>query len=55
MAEQGVTQAELAERLGVKQPSVAQVLSPNAAKIPQSLIDVLNELGLELVVKPKRE
>lgn len=53
MAEQGISQGELARRLGIKQPSVAGVLSHGRARVPQSLIDVLEALDLELTVVPK--
>lgn len=52
MRELKITQAELAERLGIKQPSVAAVLSKTAA-VNQGFADVLNALDLELYVKPK--
>lgn len=55
MAEQGVSQVELARRLGIKQPSVAGILSQGRAKVPQSLIDALDALDLELVVRPKEQ
>ncbi len=55
MEERGITQAELAKQLGIKQPSVAEVLSSHNAKIPQSLINVLDALELELTVVPKQD
>ena len=53
MSEQGLTQQALAERLGIKQPSVAAVISGARGTIPQSLIDVLDALNLELYVREK--
>jgi predicted XRE-type DNA-binding protein len=53
MAKDGISQSELAQRLGIKQPSVAALLSPNKAKVPESLLNGLDALGLELVVQPK--
>ncbi|SMB89244.1 XRE family transcriptional regulator [Deinococcus hopiensis] len=50
---QKVTQNELAQRLGVKQPSVADLLSGRRGRVPQSLVDLLEVLGLELMVQPK--
>lgn len=50
---QKLTQLQLAERLEVKQPSVAAVLSGKRGTIPQSLVDVLDVLGLELIAVPK--
>jgi transcriptional regulator with XRE-family HTH domain len=48
--EQGLTHAKLAERLGITQPSVSQLLNGSYGKVPQSLIEVLDVLGLELTV-----
>ncbi|WP_019587573.1 helix-turn-helix domain-containing protein [Deinococcus apachensis] len=55
MNRQGVTQAELARRLGIKPPSLAQVLSGKRGTMPDSLMDVLDALGLELVAVPRKE
>lgn len=52
MMRQGVTQAELARRLNIKQPSVAQILSGKRGTIPESLLDLLGALGLTLEVVP---
>lgn len=48
-----LTQAALAERLGVSQPAVAALLSGRRGQIPQSLVDMLEALDLELVVQLK--
>jgi len=55
MNRQGITQAELARRLGIKPPSLAQVLSGKRGTMPESLMDVLEALGLELVAVPTGE
>lgn len=52
MARQGVSQAELARRLGIKPPSLSQVLSGKYGQMPQSLMDVLEALGLTLEAVP---
>lgn len=52
MRRQGLTSAELARRLGVKPPHVSRVLSRQSGRIPESLADVLTELGLKLTVAP---
>lgn len=52
MTERGVTQAELARQLGVKPPSLAQILSGKRGTIPESLMDVLQALGLTLEAVP---
>lgn len=53
MAERDITQQALADTLGIKQPSVAAIVSGDRGKIPQSLIAVLDALGLELTVRSK--
>lgn len=53
MQQHNLSQAELARRLGIKSSSMAQILSGKYGKIPQSLIDVLNALDLELTVQSK--
>lgn len=52
MRAQGVTQNQLAEKLGIKQPSVAAVLGKTAA-VNQGFAEVLDVLNLELIVVPK--
>ncbi|GHF65135.1 hypothetical protein GCM10017781_46090 [Deinococcus metalli] len=46
----GLTHAQLASRLGIKQPSVTQLLNGTYGKIPQSLLEALDALGLEITV-----
>lgn len=53
MDRQNVTQAELARKLDVKPPSLSQVLSGKRGLMPESLMDVLDALGLELVAQRK--
>ncbi|MBB5234513.1 helix-turn-helix domain-containing protein [Deinococcus budaensis] len=50
-----VTQQALADRLGVSQPAVAAMLAGRRGQVPQSLIDMLEALGLEIVVQPKQQ
>ena len=52
MRARGVTQSQLAEKLNIKQPSVAAVLGKTAA-INQGFAEVLEALDLELVVRTK--
>lgn len=54
MVKRKITAAELARRLNVKHQSVTPLLNGERGKIPQSLIDALEALDLELVVQPKR-
>lgn len=49
----GWTQARLADQLGVHTSAVAQILNGHYGKIPQSLLDALEALDLELTVQPK--
>jgi predicted XRE-type DNA-binding protein len=48
----GTTQKELADKLGIRQPSVAAALGKTTA-INQGFAEILDALGLELVVRPK--
>ena len=52
MAELKLTQVELARRLGIKPPSLAQILNGRRGRVPKSLLDVLNALALRLEVVP---
>lgn len=54
LAARNLTQTELAQRLGVKQPSVAAVIGGKRGTIPQSLLDVLDALDLELIARSKQ-
>jgi len=51
--EQKLTHAALAERLGVKPPAVTALLTRKSGMIPQSLINLLDALDLEVVFQPK--
>lgn len=53
MKRQGVTEGMLAARLGLSRHAVAQLLRGHGA-VPQRFLDLLEALGLELVVVPKR-
>ncbi|PTA67377.1 helix-turn-helix domain-containing protein [Deinococcus arcticus] len=48
MQERGLTQAELARQLGIKPPSLAQILSGRRGRVPESLLNVLQALDLQL-------
>lgn len=47
----GLTHAEIAKRLGITPPAVTRVLTRKGAVIPQSLIDVLGVLGLQVTLE----
>ena len=55
MSKQGLTQAELARRLGITPPSLAQVLSGKRGVMPESLMGVLHALGLTLEAVPVKQ
>lgn len=55
MQECGLTQAELARQLGIKPPSLAQILSGRRGRVPESLLDVLEALDLHLDARPIQE
>lgn len=47
-------QQKLADHLGVSKSSMAQLLSGSYGKIPPSLLQALDALGLELTVQRKK-
>jgi transcriptional regulator with XRE-family HTH domain len=53
MRQKGMSQAELARRLGVKAQSIHPILKGARGKQPQSLLDILDALDLELTVQPR--
>jgi transcriptional regulator with XRE-family HTH domain len=55
MEKQGVSQGELSRRTGIERPNINRLLTGRSGKVPESWQKVLDELGLELVVKAKSE
>jgi len=55
MREQGLSHAQLAERLGISQPSVTQILNGQYGNVPRSLLNALDALGLTLEVAKKHD
>ena len=55
MAEQGLSQQNVAEHLGVSRSRVGHLLSGARGRIPQSILDLLDALGLELTVRRKSD
>jgi transcriptional regulator with XRE-family HTH domain len=49
----GISQAELARKLNIKPQSLSPIVLRQRAMIPDSLIEVLDALDLELYVRPK--
>jgi transcriptional regulator with XRE-family HTH domain len=55
MQRKGMTQGDLASKLGIKQPAISQVLTGERSKTSELLIKILDELDLELVVQAKKK
>ncbi len=55
MQEQGLTQTELGELVGMAQPNVQRLLAGRVGAVPESWQRVLDALGLELVAVPRKE
>lgn len=55
MSRQGLTQVDLAKRLGISPPALSQVLSGRRGTMPESLMDVLHALGLTLEAVPTEQ
>lgn len=53
MLRESITQTELAERLGVTQQSLSDIIRGKRAAIPSSLLKLLEALGLQLVATAK--
>lgn len=53
LAERDMTQADLAERIGVTPQYVSRIMQGKVGKIPAAWSKILDELGLELVAAPK--
>jgi transcriptional regulator with XRE-family HTH domain len=53
MKEQGITQVELSEQLGISRPNLSRLLAGRSPRVPDSLQRVLDHLGLELTVEDK--
>jgi HTH-type transcriptional regulator/antitoxin HipB len=54
MKKRNLTQQQLADMMGVQQSSIARLLSGKRSKQPSMLLKILDTLGLELKVEPKR-
>ena len=53
MREKGMSQAEVAELIGRYQSNIADMLAGRRGQVPSLLLETLEQLGLELVVRPK--
>lgn len=51
--EKGLTQRELAEITGLKQPAIARIESQQGVASVMSMLKILNALGYELKISPK--
>ena len=54
MDEQGISNSDLSRTMGVSRQAIGQLINGQRGTIPDSLIDLLDALGLELVVQAKR-
>lgn len=50
----GLTRSEWARRLGKKRQHVTELLEGRRGFIPEMIVEALDDLGLELVVQPKK-
>ena len=55
MVRQHVTQGELAERLGITRQHLSAMLTGRRSRLPDAWAKVLDELGLELVVRQRAD
>ena len=53
MVRQRRTQTELAERIGLSRQHVNHLLTGHRGKLPEAWEKILDDLGLELLVRPK--
>lgn len=53
MQDAGVSQGELAKRIGIERPNLTRLLSGRSGRVPDNWQKILNELGLELTVQKK--
>lgn len=51
----GITQQEVADRLGIRKQAVSATILGKRGLLPKSLLELLDALGLELVAVPKQE
>lgn len=52
LTQQNMTQIELARRLGITPPALSQIMSGKRGTIPESLMNVLEALGLTVEAVP---
>ena len=55
LAKRKLTQWELAEKIGITPQHLSRMMQGERSNVPEAWQKVFNELGLELVVKPKGE
>ena len=54
MVRRHVTQGEIAERLGISRQHLSAMLGGRRSRLPDAWEKLLDELGLELVVRPRQ-
>lgn len=52
LEQKGMTQAELARRIGMERPNLHRLLSGKSGQVPEAWQKILKELGLELTARP---
>lgn len=55
MVRQRVTQTELADKVGLSRQHINHLLTGHRGKLPDAWEKLLDGLGLELTIKPKRQ
>lgn len=55
LARKAINQSELAERIGISKQYLNAYMNGKAGNVPRLWSKVFDELGLELVVRPKGE
>lgn len=55
MAQLGMSQGDLAEKLHMERVNLNRILTGRSGKIPESWQRILDSLGLELIVVPKSD
>ncbi len=53
MQADGITQTALAERMGIERTNLVRIVNGHIGTVPKRWQQLLDELGLELVVVPK--
>jgi predicted XRE-type DNA-binding protein len=55
LKQRGLTQQQLADMTGIERPNINAMLSGKVGKMPDRWEKLLDALGLEVVIRPKRQ